>query len=40
MRRIEDTMVASTAAVHNRTVGTRNVGGFEPFGVATLNPFR
>jgi toxin FitB len=37
---IEDAMIAATAAVHNLTVVTRNVRDFEPFGVATLDPFR
>jgi predicted nucleic acid-binding protein len=37
---IEDAMIASTAAVHNLTVVTRNVKDFEGMGVRTLNPFR
>jgi predicted nucleic acid-binding protein len=37
---IEDAIIAATAAVHNLTVVTRNTRDFEPFGVATLNPFR
>src|SRR5882724_9611311 len=37
---IEDAMIAATAAVHNLTVVTRNIRDFEPFGVATLDPFR
>jgi predicted nucleic acid-binding protein len=36
---IEDAMIAATAQVHGLTVVTRNVRGFEPFGVRTLNPF-
>jgi toxin FitB len=36
---LEDAMIAATAAVHNLTVVTRNIRDFEPFGVATLNPF-
>ncbi len=36
---VEDAMIAATALVHGLTVVTRNVRDFEPFGVATLNPF-
>ena len=36
---IEDAMIAATALRHGLTVVTRNVRDFEPFGVATLNPF-
>lgn len=34
-----DGLLAATAAVHDLRVVTRNVRDFEPFGVATLNPF-
>jgi toxin FitB len=37
---IEDAMIAATARVHGLTVVTRNVRDFEPFAVATFNPFR
>lgn len=37
--RIEDAMIAATAAVHHLTVVTRNVRDFEAFGVRALNPF-
>ena len=36
---LEDSMIAATATVHNLTVVTRNIRDFEPFGVATLDPF-
>lgn len=36
---IEDGMIAATAAVHNLTLVTRNVGDFERLGVRVLNPF-
>ena len=36
---LEDAMIAATATVHNLTVVTRNIRDFEPFGVATLDPF-
>jgi predicted nucleic acid-binding protein len=36
----EDAMIAATAKTHNLTVVTRNVRDFEPFGIATLNPFK
>jgi predicted nucleic acid-binding protein len=36
---LEDAMIAATAALHNLTVVTRNVGDFETLGVRTLNPF-
>jgi predicted nucleic acid-binding protein len=32
-------MLAATALVHNLTIVTRNVRGFEEFGVATVNPW-
>jgi toxin FitB len=35
-----DALIAATAFVHGMTVVTRNVGDFEPMGVATLNPWR
>jgi hypothetical protein len=34
-----DAMIAATARVHGLMVATRNVADFEPFGVATINPF-
>lgn len=34
-----DAFIAATALVHGMTVATRNVRHFEPFGVATLNPW-
>jgi predicted nucleic acid-binding protein len=36
---IVDAMIAATAIVHGLTVVTRNVGDFEHFPVAVLNPF-
>jgi toxin FitB len=36
---LEDAMIAATAKVHNLTVVTRNIRDFEPFSVATLDPF-
>jgi predicted nucleic acid-binding protein len=38
--RIEDAMIAATAAVHGLTVVTRNVRDIRPFGVKTLDPFK
>ncbi len=35
----DDAMIAATALVHGLTVVTRNVGDFQRFGVAVLNPF-
>jgi hypothetical protein len=35
----EDAMIAAVARHRELTVVTRNVKDFEPFGVATLNPF-
>lgn len=35
-----DALVAATALTHGLTVVTRNVGDFEPMGVALLNPWR
>lgn len=37
--RIMDAMIAATAKTFNLTVVTRNVGDFEHFGCAVLNPF-
>lgn len=34
-----DVLIAATAAIHGLTVVTRNVGHFEPAGVAVFNPF-
>ncbi|MBV8593411.1 MAG: type II toxin-antitoxin system VapC family toxin [Caulobacteraceae bacterium] len=34
-----DTLIAASALVHDMTVVTRNVGDFEPTGVALLNPW-
>jgi predicted nucleic acid-binding protein len=34
-----DALIAATAMVHGLTVVTRNVAGFEPVGVALLNPW-
>jgi predicted nucleic acid-binding protein len=36
---IEDAMIATTTAVHDLTVVTRNVRDSEIFNVPTLNPF-
>jgi hypothetical protein len=38
-RPLRDGLIAATALVHGMTVVTRNVGDFEPTGVATLNPW-
>jgi toxin FitB len=38
-RPIRDGLIAATALVHGLTVVTRNVGDFEPTGVAVLNPW-
>ena len=35
-----DALIAASALVHGMTVVTRNVGDFEPMGVATINPWR
>lgn len=34
-----DALIAATALAHGLTVVTRNVGDFEPMGVALLNPW-
>ncbi len=34
-----DALIAATALVHGMTVATRNVGDFQPTGVAVLNPW-
>jgi predicted nucleic acid-binding protein len=34
-----DALIAATALTHGLTVVTRNVGDFEPMGVAVLNPW-
>lgn len=34
-----DALIAATAMVHGLTVVTRNIGDFEPVGVAVLNPW-
>lgn len=34
-----DALIAATALAHGLTVVTRNVGDFEPMGVAVLNPW-
>lgn len=36
---IEDAMIAATALRHDLVVVTRNLRDFDPFGVATLDPF-
>ena len=36
---IQDAMIAAVAIVHRLTVVTRNVRGFEHFGVQIVNPF-
>ena len=36
---VRDGLIAATALVHGMTVVTRNVAGFEPTGVQTLNPW-
>ena len=35
-----DALIAATALTHGLTVVTRNVGDFEPMGVALLNPWQ
>ncbi len=35
-----DALIAASALVHGMTVVTRDVGDFEPMGVATINPWR
>ncbi|HZQ20624.1 MAG TPA: type II toxin-antitoxin system VapC family toxin [Terriglobales bacterium] len=34
-----DALIAATALVHNMSVVTRNVGHFQPMGVAVINPW-
>lgn len=34
-----DSLIAATAAIHGKTVITRNVDDFTPFGVPVLNPW-
>jgi predicted nucleic acid-binding protein len=34
-----DAYIAATALVHGMTVVTRNIAGFEPTGVAIVNPW-
>ncbi len=36
---LDDALIAATAQAAGMTVATRNVGHFEPLGVATLNPW-
>lgn len=36
----EDAMIAATALVNGLTIVTRNVPGFAPFKVTTLDPFK
>ncbi|MDD5390041.1 MAG: type II toxin-antitoxin system VapC family toxin [Gallionellaceae bacterium] len=38
-RPVRDGLIAAIALVHGMTVVTRNVAGFEPTGVPTLNPW-
>lgn len=38
-RPIRDGLIAATALVHGMTIITRNIGDFEPTGVALLNPW-
>ena len=35
-----DALIAATALVHGMTVVTRNVGHFQPMGVAVINPWQ
>ncbi len=35
-----DALIAATALVHGMTVATRNVGDFQPTGVAVVNPWQ
>ncbi|OAJ33031.1 type II toxin-antitoxin system VapC family toxin [Piscirickettsia salmonis] len=34
-----DALIAATALVHNLTIVTRNIGDFQPTGVAIINPW-
>ena len=36
---VADTQIAAVAAVHGMTIVTRDVAGFEPFGVPLVNPW-
>jgi toxin FitB len=36
---VADTQIAAVAALHGMTVATRDVSGFEPFGVPLVNPW-
>ena len=36
---LQDALIAAVAIVHRLIVVTRNVRGFEPFGVEIINPF-
>lgn len=38
-RPIRDALIGATALVHGMTVVTRNIGDFEPMGVALVNPW-
>ena len=35
-----DALIAATAFVHGMTVVTRNVGHFQPMGIAVVNPWQ
>jgi toxin FitB len=39
LRADRDALIGATALVHHMTVSTRNVGDFEPMGVAVFNPW-
>jgi toxin FitB len=36
---VADAQIAAVAMVHGMTVATRDIGGFEPFGVPLVNPW-
>ena len=38
-RPVVDTLIAATALVHNKVVGTRNVADFADAGVMVLDPW-